>query len=56
MNVIGIDGRPAVKTLRDVLSEWLEYRFETVRKRLYRIRTGLRDCAAKRQAAVEARP
>jgi topoisomerase-4 subunit A len=34
LNMIGLDGRPAVKTLRDVLSEWLEYRFETVRKRL----------------------
>jgi topoisomerase-4 subunit A len=34
LNMIGLDGRPAVKTLRDILSEWLEYRFETVRRRL----------------------
>ena len=34
MNVIGIDGRPAVKPLNVMLSEWLEYRAETVRKRL----------------------
>jgi topoisomerase-4 subunit A len=34
MNVIGIDGRPAVKDLREVLVEWLSYRVETVRRRL----------------------
>ena len=34
MNVIGIDGRPAVKPLNTMLGEWLEYRAETVRKRL----------------------
>ncbi|HEY7772275.1 MAG TPA: DNA topoisomerase IV subunit A [Marinagarivorans sp.] len=34
MNVIGIDGRPAVKPLNIMLGEWLEYRAETVRKRL----------------------
>jgi RNA polymerase sigma-70 factor (ECF subfamily) len=31
-------------------------RIETVRKRLYRIREGLRDCAMKRKALLEARP
>lgn len=31
-------------------------RVETVRKRLYRIRAGLRDCAMKRKAVMEARP
>jgi len=37
-NVIGLDGRPAVKNLRTLLVEWLEFRFETVRKRLqYRL-------------------
>jgi len=34
MNVIGIDGRPAVKNLRQLLVEWLSYRAETVRRRL----------------------
>ena len=34
MNVIGVNGRPQVKNLRDMLSEWLEFRFETVRRRL----------------------
>ena len=33
-NVIGLDGRPAVKNLREMLKEWLEFRFETVKKRL----------------------
>lgn len=38
MNVIGLDGRPQVKGLTTMLSEWLEYRFETVRNRLkYRL-------------------
>ena len=34
LNVIGIDGRPQVKNLRDLLKEWLEFRKETVKKRL----------------------
>ncbi len=34
MNVIGLDGRPRVMTLRDILSEWLQFRRETVRRRL----------------------
>lgn len=34
MNVIGLDGRPQVKDLRTMLSEWLEYRTGTVRRRL----------------------
>lgn len=34
MNMIGIDGRPRVKSLRDILSEWLEFRRITVRRRL----------------------
>ncbi|MFY9179082.1 MAG: DNA topoisomerase IV subunit A [Venatoribacter sp.] len=34
MNVIGLDGRPQVKDLKTMLSEWLEYRTETVRRRL----------------------
>jgi topoisomerase-4 subunit A len=38
MNVIGLDGRPQVKNLRDLLGEWLHFRFETVRRRLqYRL-------------------
>lgn len=34
MNVIGLDGRPQVKNLQTFLSEWLEFRRETVRRRL----------------------
>ncbi|VAW64634.1 Topoisomerase IV subunit A [hydrothermal vent metagenome] len=34
MNMIGIDGRPAVKNLRSILKEWLTYRTQTVRNRL----------------------
>ncbi|MFC1665282.1 DNA topoisomerase IV subunit A [Pseudomonadota bacterium] len=34
MNAIGLDGRPRVFDLRDLLKEWLLYRTETVRRRL----------------------
>jgi topoisomerase-4 subunit A len=34
MNVIGADGRPQVKNLRMLLSEWLAFRFDTVTRRL----------------------
>lgn len=34
MNMIGIDGRPQVKNLRQILVEWLSWRTEIVRKRL----------------------
>ncbi len=34
MNMIGLNGRPQVKNLRDLLSEWLEFRMLTVRRRL----------------------
>ena len=38
INVIGIDGRPGVKGLVQVLKEWLSFRTETVRRRLdYRL-------------------
>ncbi len=38
MNVIGIDGKPAVKNLLEILSEWLVFRTQTVRRRLsYRL-------------------
>ncbi|OOZ36808.1 DNA topoisomerase IV subunit A [Solemya velesiana gill symbiont] len=38
LNVIGLNGRPQVKGLREVLKEWLEFRYETVRRRLeYRL-------------------
>ncbi|WP_079204686.1 DNA topoisomerase IV subunit A [Pseudomonas sp. CC6-YY-74] len=33
-NVIGLDGKPQVKNLRQLLKEWLEYRVGTVRRRL----------------------
>ena len=32
--MIGLDGRPQVKDLRSILSEWLTFRRETVRRRL----------------------
>lgn len=34
MNVIGLDNRPKVKNLKTILLEWLEFRIQTVRKRL----------------------
>ena len=34
LNMIGLDGRPQVKDLRTILTEWLEFRFTTVRRRL----------------------
>ncbi|GHE20470.1 DNA topoisomerase IV subunit A [Halomonas urumqiensis] len=34
MNVIGLDGRPRVMPLPDLLSEWLRFRRSTVRRRL----------------------
>ena len=34
LNIIGINGRPQVKDLKTILVEWLEYRTETVRRRL----------------------
>ncbi|OKY26900.1 DNA topoisomerase IV subunit A [Thalassotalea sp. PP2-459] len=38
LNMIGLDGKPAVKNLRDILSEWLVYRRDTVTRRLqYRL-------------------
>ncbi len=39
MNIIGLDGRPKVKDLRSLLSEWLVFRTDTVRRRLeYRLK------------------
>ena len=34
MNMIGVDGRPQVKPLNTMLSEWLSWRADTVRRRL----------------------
>ena len=34
LNMIGVNGRPRVKDLRTILKEWLQYRTETVRRRL----------------------
>lgn len=34
MNMIGLDNRPQVKNLLDILNEWLEYRRHTLRRRL----------------------
>ena len=38
LNMIGVDGRPQVKGLLGILSEWIEFRKQTVRRRLnYRL-------------------
>lgn len=38
MNMIGIDGKPAVKSLDTIITEWLIFRTDTVRRRLeYRL-------------------
>ncbi|WP_410013450.1 DNA topoisomerase IV subunit A [Sodalis sp. C49] len=43
MNMIGLDARPAVKNLLEILTEWLVYRRDTVRRRLnYRLEKVLR--------------
>jgi topoisomerase-4 subunit A len=34
LNLIGLDGKPRIKSLRDILEEWLEYRKTTVTRRL----------------------
>jgi topoisomerase-4 subunit A len=34
LNMIGIDGRPRVRNLKEILAEWLTYRTSTVRRRL----------------------
>lgn len=34
MNMIGLNGRPQVKPLLSIVTEWLSYRVETVRRRL----------------------
>ncbi|MCR6685283.1 DNA topoisomerase IV subunit A [Pseudoxanthomonas sp.] len=34
LNVIGLDGKPAVKNLRTLLEEWLRFRTDTVARRL----------------------
>jgi len=38
MNVIGLDGRPRLRNLEEMLTEWLRFRTDTVRRRLeYRL-------------------
>ncbi|MEM9102015.1 MAG: DNA topoisomerase IV subunit A [Pseudomonadota bacterium] len=38
LNMIGIDGLPRVKNLREILTEWLTFRMDTVKRRLqYRL-------------------
>jgi topoisomerase-4 subunit A len=38
LNVIGLDGRPAVRNLKSLLGEWLQFRTATVKRRLeYRL-------------------
>jgi len=43
LNMIGLDNRPAVKNLHEILTEWLVFRRETVKRRLnYRLDRVLR--------------
>lgn len=43
LNMIGLDNRPAVKNLLEILTEWLAFRRDTVRRRLsYRLEKVLR--------------
>ncbi len=45
LNMIGLDGRPAVKNLLEILSEWLVFRRDTVRRRLnYRLEKSSSAC------------
>ena len=38
LNMIGLNNKPAVKNLKNILSEWIEFRRETIRRRLqYRL-------------------
>ena len=38
LNIIALDGRPRVMSLKDILTEWLEFRTRTVTRRLnYRL-------------------
>ena len=38
LNMIGLDGKPSVRNLREILREWLAFRKDTVRRRLtYRL-------------------
>lgn len=38
LNMIGLNNKPAVKNLKGILSEWIEFRRETIRRRLqYRL-------------------
>ncbi|MEM7562779.1 MAG: DNA topoisomerase IV subunit A [Pseudomonadota bacterium] len=34
MNMIGVNGRPQVKNLKQILQEWISFRIDTVRRRL----------------------
>ena len=34
LNILGLDGRPKVKPLVGILSEWLQFRLQTVTRRL----------------------
>jgi topoisomerase-4 subunit A len=43
LNMIGLNGRPRVMSLREILVEWLRYRTETVRRRLQHRLKKVRD-------------
>ncbi|SUH07034.1 DNA topoisomerase 4 subunit A [Salmonella enterica subsp. enterica] len=50
--MIGLDGRPAVKNLLEILTEWLAFRRDTVRRRLnYRLEKVLKRPAYPRRFA-----
>jgi topoisomerase-4 subunit A len=52
LNMIGLDGRPQVKNLKQILEEWLRYRVATVRRRLeYRLASGRSTPAYSRRPA-----
>jgi len=51
LNVIGLDGRPAVMNLKEILEDWLKFRTDTVKRRLrYRL-----ECVKERLHILDGR-
>jgi len=51
LNIIGLDGRPAVMNLKEILTEWLKFRTVTVKRRLsYRL-----ECVRERLHILDGR-
>src|SRR3546814_4098318 len=44
LNMIGLDGRPQVKDLKRILTEWLTFRTSTVTRRLENRQIGRASC------------